>query len=37
MVDFRKITPNRRNSVPTVSKHNDYKPLLREDFHQRCG
>lgn len=37
MTDFRKISPNRRKSVPTVSKHNEYKLLLREDFHQRCG
>ena len=35
MSDFRKITPARRESVPVYKTHN--KPLLREDFHQRCG
>lgn len=37
MSDFRKITPARRESVPVYKTHNEYKPLLREDFHQRCG
>ncbi len=37
MADFRKITPSRRSTVPTVKNHNEYRPLLREDFHQRCG
>lgn len=37
MSDFRKITPSRRESVPVCKTHNEYKPLLREDFHQRCG
>ena len=37
MSDFRKITPARRKSVPVYKTHNEYKPLLREDFHQRCG
>ena len=37
MVDFRKITPARRSEVPEFSRHTEYKPYLREDFHQRCG
>lgn len=37
MGDFRKITPVRRTNAPQVNKYGDYKTLLREDFHQRCG
>lgn len=37
MKDFRKTIPARRASVPAYKAHNEYKPLLREDFHQRCG
>ena len=37
MGDFRKITPTRRDNVPAGKKYQEYKPLLREDFHQRCG
>lgn len=37
MNDFRKTPPARRTSVPVYKVHNEYKPLLREDFHQRCG
>lgn len=37
MADFRKTTPVRRKDVPAVAKYNDYKLLLREDFHERCG
>ena len=37
MVDFRKTTPFRRCDAPDGKKYQTYKPLLREDFHQRCG
>ena len=37
MGDFRKITPARRENAPEGKKYSAYKPLLREDFHQRCG
>lgn len=37
MIDFRKTTPIRRTSVPEYKTHNEYKSLLCEDFHQRCG
>lgn len=37
MTDFRKITPKRRTSFPTYNKYTDYKSILREDFHCRCG
>ncbi len=37
MVDFRKTTPFRRCDAPEGKKYQTYKPLLREDFHQRCG
>lgn len=37
MDDFRKVMPVRRTDVPSVNKYGEYKPLLREDFHQRCG
>lgn len=37
MGDFRKITPARRDNTPKGKKYNAYKPLLRKDFHQRCG
>ena len=37
MADFRKTTPVRRTSVPDYKTHSEYKQLLREDFHQRCG
>ena len=35
--DFRKTTPARRDNAPEGKKYHAYKPLLREDFHQRCG
>ena len=37
MEDFRKITPKRRDDAPLGKRYGAYKPLLREDFHQRCG
>jgi len=37
MEDFRKVTPVRRDDVPQKTSYQGYKPLLREDFHQRCG
>ena len=37
MADFRKITPVRRCDAPEGMKYHKYKPLLREDFHERCG
>lgn len=37
MKDFRKITPARRGTVATVNSYTKYKPLLREDFNERCG
>lgn len=37
MTDFRKATPARRASVPVYKTYNEYKSLLCEDFHQRCG
>lgn len=37
MGDFRKKTPQRRTSVPVESNYRNYKPLLREDFNERCG
>jgi len=37
MEDFRKVKPVRRNDVPELGSYREYKPLLREDFHQRCG
>ena len=37
MKDFRRIPPTRQTSVPTYKEHTKYTPLLREDFHQRCG
>ena len=37
MADFRKKTPSRRSDAPEGKKYQIYKPLLREDFHQRCG
>ena len=37
MGDFRQITPTRRDNAPAGKKYQEYKPLLREDFHQRCG
>jgi len=37
MGDFRSSTPERRDNFPVGRKYSGYKPLLREDFHQRCG
>lgn len=37
MSDFRKIKPFRRDNAPQGKVYKAYKPLLREDFHQRCG
>ena len=37
MADFRKVTPSRRSTVPDKKHYGDYKPILREDFDQRCG
>lgn len=37
MGDFRKITPKRRENAPLGKTYQEYKPLLRDDFHQRCG
>ena len=37
MEDFRKVTPVRRENAPDVKSYHEYKPLLREDFHERCG
>ena len=37
MEDFRKVTPVRRDNAPDVKSYHEYKPLLREDFHERCG
>lgn len=37
MDEFRKITPIRRSDAPKGKEYHAYKPLLREDFHQRCG
>ena len=37
MSDFRKIKPFRRDNAPQGMVYKAYKPILREDFHQRCG
>ena len=37
MDDFRKKMPVRRDNAPDVKTYHEYKPLLREDFHERCG
>lgn len=37
MDDFRKIAPRRRDDAPKGKTYHEYKQLLREDFHQRCG
>lgn len=37
MDDFRKSSPQRRTNISNRNKYVDYKPELREDFHQRCG
>ena len=37
MEDFRKVTPVRRDNAPDVKSYHEYKPLVREDFHERCG
>lgn len=37
MKDFRTIMPIRRNDAPEGNTYREYKHLLREDFHQRCG
>ncbi len=37
MDDFRKIRPGRRDDVPDVTSYHEFKPFLREDFHERCG
>lgn len=37
MKDFRNIIPARRDDAPEVKTYQEYKPLLREDFHERCG
>lgn len=37
MEDFRKIIPTRREDAPEVKRYQEYKPLLREDFCERCG
>ena len=37
MEDFRKVMPVRRGDAPEVKDYHEYKPLLREDFHERCG
>ena len=37
MDDFRKTIPVRRGNAPNVKTYHEYKPLLREDFHERCG
>ena len=37
MKDFRKIMPVRRGDAPKVKTYHEYKPFLREDFHERCG
>lgn len=37
MSDFRKITPKRRECFPQYKRYTQYKSLLQEDFHHRCG
>ncbi|MCQ2053235.1 MAG: HNH endonuclease [archaeon] len=37
MSDFRKQSPKRRDDAPVSQSYKEYKQLLREDFHQRCG
>ena len=37
MDDFRKIKPQRRNDAPACKIYQEYRPFLRNDFHQRCG
>lgn len=37
MADFRKETPARRENAPRFKNNHDYKLLLRDDFHHRCG
>lgn len=37
MSDFRRVSPRRKVAPPKVSKYQEYKDSLREDFHQRCG
>lgn len=37
MEDFRKTMPVRRDNAPDVNDYHEYKPFLREDFHERCG
>lgn len=37
MTDFRKIKPQRRNNVPVCKVYQEYKSILCEDFHRRCG
>lgn len=37
MNSFRHTHPKRRSSVPKYSHYRKYKPLLKQDFHSRCG
>ena len=37
MADFRIIAPKRRIDAPKGKKYREYKTILREDFHERCG
>lgn len=37
MLNFRDIHPRRRNNPPRYSRYQRYKPLLKEDFHDKCG
>lgn len=37
MTDFRHSSPCRRKTPPTCKQYREYKSILREDFHQRCG
>jgi len=37
MADFRKEVPLRRIIISALTRYEEYKPMLREDFHERCG
>jgi hypothetical protein len=36
-IKFRNKTPKRRNDPKAVSRYQDHKPDLKEDFHSYCG